>query len=107
MRAAPLFFSCGVRRGGQRATSGRRPKESHLMTRRWTAFATDDSGAITVDWVVLTAATLALGLGVLAIISSGQRNAASGLAEDLATPAVRGVPSADGSDPDGATPKTP
>ena len=31
----------------------------------------DDSGAVTVDWVVLTAAIVVLGIGVVSVISPG------------------------------------
>ncbi|PIE16095.1 MAG: hypothetical protein CSA68_03595 [Rhodobacterales bacterium] len=34
-------------------------------------FAADESGAVTVDWVVLTAAVVGMGLGVLTIVDSG------------------------------------
>ncbi|MFY0690657.1 MAG: hypothetical protein JXR14_01890 [Paracoccaceae bacterium] len=34
-------------------------------------FANDESGAVTVDWVVLTAAIVGLGLAVMASVSSG------------------------------------
>ena len=34
-------------------------------------FFTDESGAVTVDWVVLTAALVGLGLAVMSVISSG------------------------------------
>ncbi|MFY0690656.1 MAG: hypothetical protein JXR14_01885 [Paracoccaceae bacterium] len=34
-------------------------------------FANDESGAVTVDWVVLTAALVGLGLAVMASVSSG------------------------------------
>jgi len=34
-------------------------------------FLFDDSGAVTVDWVVLTAATVGLGLATMAVVSAG------------------------------------
>jgi Flp pilus assembly pilin Flp len=34
-------------------------------------FARDDDGAVTVDWVVLTAAVVGLGIAVITAISSG------------------------------------
>jgi Flp pilus assembly pilin Flp len=34
-------------------------------------FAADESGAVTVDWVVLTAALVGLGLAVMGVISGG------------------------------------
>ncbi|PIV74363.1 MAG: hypothetical protein COW55_09510 [Rhodobacteraceae bacterium CG17_big_fil_post_rev_8_21_14_2_50_65_11] len=35
------------------------------------SFLTDDSGAVTVDWVVLTAALVGLGLAAIAVVSAG------------------------------------
>ena len=40
-------------------------------------FAKSESGAVTVDWVVLTAAIVGLGLAVMAVVSNG--------VEDLST----------------------
>jgi hypothetical protein len=37
-------------------------------------FLTDDAGAITVDWVVLTAACVALGLGTITLVSGSIRD---------------------------------
>ncbi len=36
-----------------------------------TQFLSDDSGAVTVDWVVLTAALVGLGLAVISVVSGG------------------------------------
>ena len=36
-----------------------------------TTFAKSESGAVTVDWVVLTAALVGLGLAVMAVVSGG------------------------------------
>ena len=38
---------------------------------RMKRFASDETGAVTVDWVVLTAAIIAIGIAVLAIIEEG------------------------------------
>lgn len=35
------------------------------------SFATDESGAVTVDWVVLTAAIVGLGIAVISSVSTG------------------------------------
>ena len=35
------------------------------------AFLKDESGAVTVDWVVLTAALVGLGLAVISVVSTG------------------------------------
>lgn len=44
-------------------------------------FRNDESGAVTVDWVVLTAAIVGLGVAVLATVDDG----ISGLATDIDT----------------------
>jgi Flp pilus assembly pilin Flp len=41
------------------------------MTNFMNAFIADESGAVTVDWVVLTAALVGLGLAVMAVVSGG------------------------------------
>lgn len=38
------------------------------------SFSSDESGAVTVDWVVLTAAIVGLGLAVLAVVGGGVEN---------------------------------
>ncbi len=40
----------------------------------FTNFKNDESGAVTVDWVVLTAAIVGLGIAVLAAVSNGVEN---------------------------------
>lgn len=42
-----------------------------------TDFLKDDSGAVTVDWVVLTAAIVGLGVAVITSIGSGTNSLAS------------------------------
>ena len=44
-------------------------------------FAKSESGAVTVDWVVLTAAIVGLGLAVMAVVYSGVEN----LSRDIQT----------------------
>ncbi|AML53495.1 hypothetical protein [Falsihalocynthiibacter arcticus] len=41
------------------------------MTKFIKNFASDESGAVTVDWVVLTAAIVGLGVAVLATVRDG------------------------------------
>ncbi|OAN74595.1 hypothetical protein A8B78_03970 [Jannaschia sp. EhC01] len=50
-------------------------------------FASNESGAVTVDWVVLTAALVGLGLAVMAVVSGG--------VEDLSTEISQGLIDAD------------
>lgn len=42
----------------------------------WKSFTNDESGAVTVDWVVLTAALVGLGLAVIIAIRPGIETAA-------------------------------
>ena len=46
-------------------------------------FFADESGAVTVDWVVLTAAIVGLGIAVLASVSGGTTNLAGDIATEL------------------------
>ncbi len=46
-------------------------------------FAGDESGAVTVDWVVLTAALVGLGLAVMGVISSGLTPVSNNIADGL------------------------
>lgn len=49
----------------------------------FSAFLKDDSGAVTVDWVVLTAAIVGLGLLVFTFIRPAVSNLASGIGTEL------------------------
>ncbi|MEO9825233.1 MAG: hypothetical protein ABJF50_12525 [Paracoccaceae bacterium] len=57
-------------------------------------FIQSEDGAVTVDWVVLTAAIIGLGLVVVTLIASGTTNVSSGVGASLsaATPADLDVP---------------
>ncbi|MFQ5438933.1 MAG: Flp family type IVb pilin [Paracoccaceae bacterium] len=46
-------------------------------------FKNDESGAVTVDWVVLTAAIVGLGIAVLAAVSNGVENLSSDIDTQL------------------------
>ncbi|WP_146636137.1 pilus assembly protein [Nioella nitratireducens] len=48
-----------------------------------TAFAFDESGAVTVDWVVLTAALVGLGLAVMSVVSGGLENLSGDIKDQL------------------------
>lgn len=49
-----------------------------------TTFLNDDSGAVTVDWVVLTASLTVLGLLVLEIVRDGVNDISNETADDIA-----------------------
>ncbi|NDV01786.1 Flp family type IVb pilin [Pseudoroseicyclus tamaricis] len=46
-------------------------------------FRADESGAVTVDWVVLTAAIVGLGIAVLGSIQTGAEGLATDIGGDL------------------------
>ncbi|MBF9059667.1 hypothetical protein HKCCSP123_10790 [Rhodobacterales bacterium HKCCSP123] len=49
------------------------------------AFLEDETGAVTVDWVVLTAGLVALGIAVVSVVSSGVENQSGDIANFLAS----------------------
>ncbi|MBF9059883.1 hypothetical protein HKCCSP123_11895 [Rhodobacterales bacterium HKCCSP123] len=54
------------------------------MTALFKTFASSESGAVTVDWVVLTAALVGLGLALMAVVSSGVENLGTDIRNALA-----------------------
>ncbi len=46
-------------------------------------FKNDEAGAVTVDWVVLTAAIVGLGLVVMTTVSGGLKTAATNISADI------------------------
>jgi hypothetical protein len=61
------------RRGSELVTTAKRDK----TVRSFSAFLNDDAGAVTVDWVVLTAAVVGLGLIVFTFMRPGVSSLAS------------------------------
>ncbi|SHJ13794.1 Flp family type IVb pilin [Wenxinia saemankumensis] len=53
------------------------------MTKFINTFARDEDGAVTVDWVVLTAAIVGLGIAVLASVRSGATDLAGEIQTEL------------------------
>jgi hypothetical protein len=53
-----------------------------------TTFHTDEAGAVTVDWVVLTAAVVGLGLAVIASVRTGANSVASQIQSSLTSASV-------------------
>ena len=49
----------------------------------FTKFANDESGAVTVDWVVLTAAIVGIAIAVISLISGGIEDASNGINDEL------------------------
>ena len=54
------------------------------------SFRNDEDGAVTVDWVVLTAAIVGLGIVVLTAVQGGLTTATSAITGDLSTAAGLG-----------------
>jgi Flp pilus assembly pilin Flp len=53
-------------------------------------FRKDEDGAVTVDWVVLTAAVVALGIGALSLIQTSTDTLATNIGESIDGGAVTG-----------------
>ena len=70
-----------VPRSGRAQTLG---KELEMkLSNIFKHFKQDESGAVTVDWVVLTAAIVGLGMVVMATVGGGITNLSSGIASNL------------------------
>ena len=52
-------------------------------------FNKDEDGAVTVDWVVLTAATVGLGLLVIGVLDNAISSAGTAIQTDINTAAAR------------------
>ncbi|PWK59417.1 hypothetical protein C7455_108185 [Roseicyclus mahoneyensis] len=70
--------------GGIQIPEQTNPIEDPQMTNLIKTFAKSESGAVTVDWVVLTAALVGLGLAVMAVVSGGVENLSTDIAQELA-----------------------
>ena len=57
---------------------------------RITTFLSNDSGAVTVDWVVLTGSVVGLGLATMAVVSGGVENLSTDTANSLASQSASG-----------------
>ncbi len=53
-------------------------------------FRADEDGAVTVDWVVLTAAIVGLGIAVMASVRGGATDLAGDIADNLTETVVGG-----------------
>ena len=58
----------------------------------FTKFVNDESGAVTVDWVVLTAAIVGIAIAVITLISGGIENAANNINTELFQASSVGLP---------------
>lgn len=59
------------------------------MTRK---FRKDEEGAVTVDWVVLTAAIVGMGVAVMATVKGGTTSVATKISQGLGAVSVEGAP---------------
>ena len=53
------------------------------------SFRTDDDGAVTVDWVVLTAAIVGLAVALIAIIGAGATDKSTSVGAQLSTMSIQ------------------
>ncbi len=53
------------------------------------SFRKDEDGAVTVDWVVLTAAIVGLGIATLAAVSGGVKDLSGDISTQLATSQIK------------------
>ena len=58
------------------------------MTNFMKNFAADESGAVTVDWVVLTAAIVGLGIAVMASVKSGTSTLTGKISSQLSSQSI-------------------
>ncbi|MCY4336745.1 MAG: pilus assembly protein [Litoreibacter sp.] len=58
------------------------------MTKLFKNFFADESGAVTVDWVVLTAAIVGLGIAVMASVSDGLENLSGDIDTQLSSQGI-------------------
>jgi Flp pilus assembly pilin Flp len=61
------------------------PLEGHQMLNFIKNFKNDEDGAVTVDWVVLTAAIVGLGIAVLTSVQGGTTALAGKISSELST----------------------
>ena len=59
------------------------------MLKYFKSFRTDDDGAVTVDWVVLTAAIVGLAVALIAIISAGATDKSSSVGAQLSSMEIK------------------
>jgi len=58
------------------------------MTKLFKNFVADESGAVTVDWVVLTAAIVGLGIAVMASVRGGLEDLSGDIENQLTTQGI-------------------
>lgn len=58
------------------------------MTKRFKYFRQDEDGAVTVDWVVLTAALVGLGVAVIAMVAAGATDHSNGVGAQLSNQTI-------------------
>jgi Flp pilus assembly pilin Flp len=54
------------------------------LFKHMTNFRNDEDGAVTVDWVVLTAAIVGLGIAILTTVQTGTQSLADNISGELA-----------------------
>jgi Flp pilus assembly pilin Flp len=54
-------------------------------------FVSNESGAVTVDWVVLTAAIVGLGLAVMGVVSGGTKTLTQTISDQMSSQTISTV----------------
>jgi hypothetical protein len=72
-----------------RGNSGPEIRTEATMTRAFTHFIHADDGGITVDWVILAAGLVGVGIATTAVVSSGVESGASDIDRTLSTKIIR------------------
>lgn len=71
-------------------------QERSLMINKIKSFCADKSGAVTVDWVVLTAAVVGLALAAFASIQQGSQSVGNNVGEFLTDTPIETIMDLDG-----------
>lgn len=71
-------------------------QERSQMTIKIKSFCVDESGAVTVDWVVLTAAVVGLALAAFASIQQGSQSVGNNVGEFLTDTPIETIMDLDG-----------
>ncbi|MEM8823281.1 MAG: hypothetical protein AAGF30_06695 [Pseudomonadota bacterium] len=67
------------------------------MLNAFDTFIADEAGAVTVDWVVLTAALVGLGLAVMSVVREGVADLTGNISDSLCNIEIGTALNADGS----------
>jgi Flp pilus assembly pilin Flp len=79
----------GAGRSEAESETERNPEEGHQMLNYIKNFRNDEDGAVTVDWVVLTAAIVGLGIAVLTTVGEQTATFADDISTELSSQGIK------------------